>query len=72
MFIQSKCRSRKDIEAACQDLFGLLGHQWRDGKQQGSESMLSLAVSVRPIHYEEVPQSPPYQILKKIDNMNSQ
>ena len=37
---------------------------------KGSESIPTLALSVRPIYYEEAPQWLPFDILKKIDVVN--
>ena len=48
--------------------------QWAEHtmKIKGFESIPSLALSVRPIYYEEAPQWPPFYILKKIDSLNFQ
>jgi hypothetical protein len=57
LFMQSNYHSRKDIGAPCWDL--PMGEtQNEEIGIRGSESIPSLAVSVRPIYYEKAPQWP--------------
>jgi hypothetical protein len=63
---------RERISKSYAGILSMGGTQMKRERIKGPESRPSLALSVRPIYYQEAPQWPPFYILKKIDNLNFQ